>query len=205
MHLLELHFPVRGRDLPADNGYHLFAAISRVIGEHIPKEVAISSIGGSSSGEGKIAVTKASMLRIRTPSERIAELLPLAGAFLDVGGHEVSLGVPRMCALTLSPSLVSRLVSIKGFTEPGPFLEAANRQLETFSVSASATIPLVPSGPHAGLPKRRVLAIKGVTIVGFALLVEGLTAEGSSQLLIHGLGGRRHMGCGIFVPLPRSN
>lgn len=201
MHILELHFPILGRDLPTDNGYHLFAAISRRIGEHIPKEVAISSVGGPALGDWKIAVTKFSALRVRLPAEKIAEFLPLAGSLLDVGGHEVRLGVPRVQALTLAPSLVSRLVSIKGFTEPGPFLDAANRQLEDLGVSGSATIPIVSRGPHSGLPKRRVLKIKGVTIVGFALLVEGLTAEDSSQLLIHGLGGRRHMGCGIFVPL----
>jgi hypothetical protein len=32
-------------------------------------------------------------------------------------------------------------------------------------------------------------------------VVEGLTAEESLTLQTHGLGGKHHMGCGVFVPL----
>jgi len=32
------------------------------------------------------------------------------------------------------------------------------------------------------------------------VLIEGLTAEESLTVQEHGLGGRRHMGCGLFVP-----
>ncbi|MBX6312325.1 MAG: type I-MYXAN CRISPR-associated protein Cas6/Cmx6 [Isosphaeraceae bacterium] len=141
------------------------------------------------------------MLRIRTQAERIGELLPLAGVFLNVGGHEVCLGVPRVRALMPALVLMSRLVTIKGFTEPEPFLEAAGRQLEALGISGRASIPPVSGGPRAGLLQRRVLRIKGVSIVGFALVIEDLTPEGSERLLVHGLGGRRHMGCGIFVPV----
>jgi CRISPR-associated protein Cas6 len=36
-------------------------------------------------------------------------------------------------------------------------------------------------------------------VVGYALRVNGLTEEGSIRLQEEGLGGRRRMGCGIFV------
>ncbi len=42
--------------------------------------------------------------------------------------------------------------------------------------------------------------IKEVRIVGFALLVEGLRPDESLRLQEVGLGGRRHLGCGVFVP-----
>jgi CRISPR-associated protein Cas6 len=48
------------------------------------------------------------------------------------------------------------------------------------------------------LGKRRTLRIKDKEVVGYEVLVEALTAEESLNLQEHGLGGRRHMGCGIF-------
>ena len=50
------------------------------------------------------------------------------------------------------------------------------------------------------LGKRRTLRIKDKEVVGYEVLVETLTAEESICLQEAGLGGRRHMGCGVFVP-----
>ncbi len=203
MDFVELSFPIVGHTLPEDNGYALFSAVSRAIGTHVPPDVAISAVAGPRAGCGKIELTKTSTLRIRTPTQRIAELLCLAGTELEIDGHKIRLAVPRVHALTLAASLYSRLVSIKGFTEPGPFLKAVGRQMALHGIKGRASIPMIQSGPRAGSPRRRVLRIKEVTIVGFALLVEELVAEDSAKLLIHGLGGRRHMGCGIFGPVVR--
>ncbi|MFM8300877.1 MAG: type I-MYXAN CRISPR-associated protein Cas6/Cmx6 [Microcystis aeruginosa] len=40
-------------------------------------------------------------------------------------------------------------------------------------------------------------------MVGFALAIFDLSEEDSIKLQIHGLGGKRRMGCGVFVPLGR--
>ena len=45
--------------------------------------------------------------------------------------------------------------------------------------------------------------IRGKTIVGFSVIVHGLTEEGSVKLQEEGIGGRGKMGCGFFVPLGR--
>jgi CRISPR-associated protein Cas6 len=45
-----------------------------------------------------------------------------------------------------------------------------------------------------------VLRIRDRTIVGFSVLVQGLTAEESVQLQEEGIGGRGKMGCGFFLP-----
>ena len=204
MPLVELAFPIQGRTLPENNGYSLYAAISRALGGHLPDGVAMSSVGGTPLGGWRIGLDRASWLRLRLPSERIGEVLGLAGKLLDVGGHEVGLGVPQIRALATAPTLASRLVTIKGFTDPGPFLEAASRQMEAIGIAGRPSIPLLTSGPRTGLPNRRILRIKGIAIVGFAMIVEGLSTEDSSRLLTSGLGGRRRMGCGIFSPIPDS-
>lgn len=198
--ILELAFPILGRELPEDNGYELYAAVSRAMDDHLPEDVAVASIGGPRLGGRRVAVGGATRLRIRTPAERIGELLRLAGRFLDVGGHEIGLGVPEVRALTPAPEVASRLVTIKGFVEPDPFLEAVVRQLDALGVSGRAEVPTVPGGERRGLPQRRVVQIRRASIVGFAVRVSGLSDRDSLTLQERGIGGRRHMGCGIFVP-----
>ena len=46
-----------------------------------------------------------------------------------------------------------------------------------------------------------MIQIKDKSIVGYALRVVGLTAEESIRLQETGLGGRRRMGCGVFLPI----
>jgi CRISPR-associated protein Cas6 len=200
MIMVELAFPVTGAVLPEDNGYALYAAVSRALDDHLPEGVAVASIGGHPLGNWQIRLARGTRLRIRTPVDRIGDLLPLAGKFLGIDGHEIGLGVPEVRGLTPAPELAARMVTIKGFTEPYPFLEAVGRQLTALGVAGHATIPTVPGGKRQGLPQRRVVRIKDRSVVGFALVVSGLSEPDSLTLQAHGLGGRRHMGCGIFAP-----
>jgi CRISPR-associated protein Cas6 len=200
MTVIELAFPVMGLALPEDNGYGLYAAVSRALDDHLPENIAVASIGGPRLGNWRIGVTRETRLRLRTPADQIGGLLPLAGKYLDVGGHEIGLGIPEVRALTPAAELAARLVTIKGFTEPEPFMEAVARQLEALGVSGLATIPVVPGGGRKGLPQRRVVRIKDRFVVGFAVQIAGLSEKDSLTLQTQGLGGRRHMGCGIFVP-----
>jgi CRISPR-associated protein Cas6 len=205
-HLIELAYPILGLSIPENNGYYFYAGISRALDGHVPPDVAITSVGGRPVGDRRLAVARGSMIRLRCPAERIGDLLPLAGRSLDVGGHQVQLGVPRVRAVSPAPALASRLVSIKPHVQPGPFLGAVSRQMAALGLTTGeAEIPMLRYGPHAGEFCRRVVRIKGVTIVGFALIIRGLSDADSLRLMAKGLGGRRHMGCGIFSPFgPRE-
>jgi len=202
---VDLSFPLVGKTLPLDHGYALYAALSRFLPHlHEHKAVGVHPIRGDVVGDGLLRVAARSQLQIRTPTDLIAEFLPLAGKVLELDGHSLRLGVPRVLALRPAATLAARLVTIKGFTEPSGFLEAVRRQSDALGVSRQAAIeiPSVPAGrAHAGEPLRRVLRIKDRTVVGFAVRVVRLTAEESITLQEHGLGGRRHMGCGILVPI----
>jgi CRISPR-associated protein Cas6 len=134
----------------------------------------------------------------------IPAILPLSGQELCIDGHVVRVGVPRVMALLPAANLISRMVTIKGFMEQAGFLDAAARQLGQLGISgqARAVIPLAAAaGDGEEQPLRRVLRVKDKTIIGFALRVDDLTAEESLKLQEAGLGGRRHMGCGIFRPV----
>jgi CRISPR-associated protein Cas6 len=145
-----------------------------------------------------------SRLTIRVAPERIAELLTLAGKQVNIAGKAICIGVPQVYALVPATALRSRLVTIKvsgNRNESHPpdeaaFLAAARRQLDELHVSPEAQLA-------AG--KRRTLRIKDKEVVGYEVLVSALSAEESIGLQSTGLGGRRHMGCGIFTPLANND
>ena len=210
MPVVDVQFPLRGRAIPADHGYALFAAVSKWIpGLHSDRSVGVHPVTGRLIGGRLLALTRQSFLTIRIPSERVGEIVRLAGKKLDLGGTRLNVGVPRARSIRPSPQLYSRLVVVKGFTEPEPFLLAVRRQLAAVDVTVESSLIPQPEIVEANRDRnggtrspylRRTLRIHNKEIVGFAIRVEGLKSEESVRLQESGLGGRRRFGCGIFVP-----
>lgn len=222
MHIVDLEFTITGNTIPADHGYALYSAISKQIPSlHPPEEerepkaavwrsLGVHPINGRLCGDRKIALGASSRLRVRLPAETIQNWMPLAGKTLDIDGALIHVGLPAAKALQPLPVLRSRLVTIKGFQDPEPFLEAAKRQAASLNIQGE--VMLVPIGKAVSAEGhftdlenrcpfiRRTIRIDGREIVGFAVRVTGLTAGESLDLQEQGLGGRRRFGCGIFVP-----
>src|SRR5262245_12850883 len=191
MTYVELQFPFTGKILPSDHGYGLYGAISRVIPEaHSADWLAIETIPGAARGDGVTQLDPQAKLKIRIPQDRVPLMLKLAGKRLEVDGHAIRLGAPQIYLLKPATALYARIVTIKGFTEPEPFLDAVCRRLDELGVKC---------GPVVG--PRRVVRVGDHTIVGFGLTIHELSEEGSIILQEHGLGGRRRIGCGIFFPI----
>jgi CRISPR-associated protein Cas6 len=196
-----VHFPVQGRQLPADHGYALYSAITRQLPAlHGAPWLGLELLSGIPWREGIIVLpTRGAQLRLRVPADRYGTLLPLAGKRLDIAGHTLRLGIPTARPLQPAPSLYARCVTIKKFTEPEPFLDAARRQLDALGVNATLELPLDDQGRF----RRRVIQIHGKRVVGFSLAAHGLGNDNSIRLQAIGVGGRRSMGCGIFNPIMR--
>lgn len=194
-----VHFPVQGRQLPADHGYALYSAITR----HLPALHGASWLGlellsGVPWREGIIVLpTRGAHLRLRIPADRYGHVLPLAGRRLDISGHTIRLGIPTARPLTPTPSLYARIVTIKKFTEPEPFLDAARRQLDALGLTTTLELPTDEQGRF----RRRIITIQGQHVVGFSLAAHGLNDDDSLRLQTSGIGGRRAMGCGHFNPI----
>lgn len=199
--IVELVFPVRGELVPADHAYALYGALSWAVPafHEADSGLRFAPLAAGGAGRGMLNLGDASRLLVRLPSERIPDALPLAGKKLDLGGGSIRLGVPSVRGLVPSSSLLARLVTFKHAEEAEPFLESARKFLTEKGVGGEPSIPLIESGPHQGKPRRKVIRIKDKTVVGYSLLVEGLTAEESLKLQEEGLGGRTKMGCGFFV------
>ena len=193
MPYFDLAFRLTGTTIPVDHGYALYAALSRIVPEiHNARAIGVQPIRGVYSGDGTLHLAVFSRLILRLPDDQIRPYLKLAGKKLEVDGHPLRIGVPEVRALRPAASLRARLATIKGFMEEGPFLEAAKRQLNSLGVAGEVL-----------LGERRTFRVKEKQVVGFEIAVTGLTAEESLTLQEKGLGGRRRMGCGVFVPVRR--
>lgn len=197
-----VRFPVQGRQLPADHGYALYSAITRLLPAlHGVSWLGIEMISGVPWREGVIALpTRGASLYLRVPADHYASILPLAGKHLDIEGNAIRLGIPSARPLIPASSLYARTVTIKNFTEAEPFLDAARRQLDALGISANLKLPVDTESRF----RRRILRIQGKTIVGFSLAAHDLSDDDSIRLQSVGIGGRRAMGCGIFNPITNS-
>jgi CRISPR-associated protein Cas6 len=199
---INVSFSLAGKQLPADHGYLLYSAISRSTPTlHGIDWLAIELVSGFPSGRGSIALPERdATLRLRIPADHYRDVLPLAGKRLDIGGHQIRLGLPVARPLEPAPSLYARVVTIKKFTEAEPFLEAVKRKLDSFGVKGRVELPRDEQGRY----RRRIVTIHGKSVVGFSVAVHDLNDEDSLKLQSLGIGGRRAMGCGVFNPIAAS-
>ena len=202
---LDLEFPVFSTSaIAADHGYHLYSGLSKVLDTlHSEDGLGVHPVRGQQVGGRKLQLMPWSSVRIRTPQDKVGDLIALSGKSIDINGSNVRLGVPKLHALESSTALRSRLVTIKGFMETVDFSAAVRRQLDKLGVSEQAivTIPQRSRKPSdEPTPVRRTIRIRDKEVVGFEVILEGLSARESITVQETGIGGRRKMGCGVFVP-----
>jgi len=195
--------------VPADHAYPLLAGIASVVpAVHGHTGVGIFPLRGRLGGARDLLLMDRTVLTLRAPVEFVRELLPLAGKVLTVGGCRLRVGTPTVRALMPAASLFSRLVIIKHGVDADSFLVRARQQLADLGVAG--TVELVRRRAdqplQAGVGSRepwvrRTIRVQQHTIVGYAVLVNGLSVDGSLQLQAAGLGGKRRLGAGLFVPV----
>ena len=195
IHVVDLFFHVQGREVPVDHGYALYSAISRILesGEenkwlHNADNVGLLPIRGHYAGQGKLVLDQHAWFGLRLPVNLIPKVLRLAGKRLDVDGEALRVGVSTTSALIPAPVMYAHIVTTKNGEDENRFDAEIQRQLDALGIKGKPA-----RGP------RRIVTIKDKKVVGYSLLVSELTAEESIRLQENGLGGRRKMGCGVFV------
>lgn len=197
---IDLAFPVRGRVIPFDHAYPLYGALSRAVpAVHGAEWIGIHGIAGKRLDADNLAIDARGILRVRVPADRIATLLALAGATIEIGGHAVAIGAPTVHSLTPVATLDARLVVIRltgGVPKPfdrkvfeGRFIAECQRQLVEREIRGDLEL----SG-------RASVRVGGQRVIGYAVRVRGLSPDHSLKLQSLGLGGKRTMGCGLFRP-----
>ena len=136
--------------LPADHGYLLYSAVSRLLpAAHQADGYGIHPIRGRQLGGRTLQLTEHSRLVIRTDAEQIAHLPALAGKQLRLLDRTLRIGVPQVRSLVPAVALRSRLVTIK---LPDVAAQSAEPQPRAFRAAALRKLG------ELGFPRRQAFA-----------------------------------------------
>ena len=194
-------FNMTGASIPIDHGYALFSAVSRIVPVlHDEPAWGVHPIRGVRVAHDSLRLDRSSLLKLRLPAQRVADVLAIAGKTLDIGPHRVGVGVPSLFPLAPGDSLRARVVVIKNAVgDSTMFLDSFRRRL-----SAIDALGQDPERIDVEVGRRRVLKIASHVVVGYAVSLAGLESTASLAIQRQGIGGRRHMGAGLFVPPGRA-
>ena len=204
---LDILFRVTGAEVPTDHGYALFSALSCILETtedrwmHGNPGIGLHTIRGVRIGNGKQLIGRNTRIGLRLPSDLLPRSLKLAGKSLDLDGHKLRVGVSETRALVPAATLHCWIVTTKNGNDPARFDAEIARQSATLGIRSNKVFrtPRNTGRSDGRDPSRRIVRVKGKRIVGYTMLATGLTVEESILLQERGLGGRRRMGCGVFV------
>ena len=205
---LDVLFRVIGTEVPTDHGYALFSALSRILETendrwmHGNPQIGLHTIRGVCLGNGRRLIGPNARLGLRLPSDLLPRSLKLAGKSIDLDGCKLRIGISQTRALPPVATLHCRIVTTRNGHQPARFDAEIARQSAALGIRGKVFRSLENAGRTDGRdPSRRIFRVKDKRIVGYSMLATELTAEESIRLQERGLGGRRRMGCGVFVPV----
>lgn len=183
-----ISFVVKGKRIPVDHGFLLYAAISSILPEfHETKDIGVRLIRGAYDENGYLNISPESYLRLLVPQELLSTFLALCGRELNLVGNRLTVGVARTFQLKPVSTLYAHLVTTRNGNDQDRFQSEISRQMQEMEIQCSWKVG-----------KRRTFKVHGKQVVGYSILAHGLDAASSLRLQEQGLGGRRKMGCGMF-------
>ncbi|MCK9513112.1 MAG: type I-MYXAN CRISPR-associated protein Cas6/Cmx6 [Pigmentiphaga sp.] len=186
MRFVTYTWPASYRSIPVDHGYALYGALSWALqmiheGSWQVCPLAGKPVGRELRGPGT--------LQIRGP---LAESMlgALNGQRMRVGSREMFLGRATLSEVKPARELAARFVTIKNATTEDALLTHLVERLTA----------MIGRVPEITIGRRRVMVIGSKRVVGFGVALAGLEDEESMTVQLEGLGGRRRMGGGVFLP-----
>jgi len=193
-------FSIRCSTLPVDHAWALAEAIREIL-PWFPDEPrsGLHIIHGADSGNGwerpqgagdLLYLSRRTRLELRLPQARVEDAATLSGRRLIIHGHEMEIGRHKTRRLAMTNILYSRyLVSEPEWSEDD-FIEHTvtalrDLRLRFKKVLSGKTFQLAtPEGP----------------VQTRSLMVADLPYKDAVILQQQGIGPRRNMGCGLFIP-----
>ena len=168
---------------------------------HGNPHIGLHTVRGVRTDNGRLLIGPNAQLGLRLPSDLLPRCLKLAGESLDLDGCRLRVGVGETRSLTPSATLRCRIATTKNGDDPMRFDAEIARQSAALGIRGKLFRVPNLSGRNDGRDtSRRIFRVKNKRVVGYTVLATELTAEESILLQERGLGGRRRMGCGVFVP-----
>jgi len=198
--VVDLVFGLRCRSLPVDHAWSLAEAVTAVLPWIATEEGAgVHTIHVAASGNGWVRPergddvlypSRRTKLRLRVPARRVDEARQLAGKTLDVDGHALEIQDAEVRPLSALTTIFSRYIVADDAGNEENFLVTV--------VDALRELDIRPKKLMCGI--QNTLATPDGDIQTRSLMVAELTMEESFRLQQVGLGPRRYMGCGLFIP-----
>ncbi|CAK0775404.1 Type I-MYXAN CRISPR-associated protein Cas6/Cmx6 [Gammaproteobacteria bacterium] len=199
--VMDLAFAITCRSLPLDHAWALSQAIQGALPWWLNEpQAGLHLIHGGESGNGwyrpegredTLYLTRRVRLVLRLPHHRIADAQSsLTGRTLEVAGNPLVVGTAVKRPLNYHPALYARHVVTGPTADEGIFLANAAQELGAMAVRFKKML--------AG--KSGVLTTPEGPCTTRSLLVAELRPEDALELQRRGLGPRRTLGCGLFVP-----
>ena len=187
--ILDLVFEVEGRQIPEDYRYLLWCALSATA-PWLGAESATSIVGISivRTNTETALLSHRSRMTLRLPQSRLDDARHLEGVRVRIGGDEIRIGPSRKRPIHASPTIYSPLVVLDREEELG------------FSELLKAELQARAPGCHAILGRRRSVRLENGSVNAFPVALHGCKPALSLQIQAVGIGRRREVGCGVFVP-----
>lgn len=186
--VVDLSFGVKGETIAADCAERLRKAVVAVLPWMEQEPAAgIHPLRGTSGGGDRRVLSQRAQLVLRLPLARVSAARALSGMRFDVEG-EIELGASAVRPLAPYHVVYSRFVST-GDEDEIAFLAAVERAIGTAQIECK----LIAGKPRAGRAGDE-------SYCGFSLMLHGLSPAHSLRVQGLGIGERRLLGCGLFVP-----
>lgn len=185
--IIDIVFDLDGVQVPHDYPFELWSEIVRSLAWlKEEKNVGILPLRGSVSGQNTL-LSKRTKLILRIPADRAGQVASLTGQKLKIGDNILEVGVGKARELRSAATLHSMVVeSSLGEVE---FLADMKLKLHEMKIACNLICD-----------KYRKISGTKQSITGYGLVLHDLKPEASLFVQQTGLGGARHLGCGIFVP-----
>ena len=187
--MVDLIFPLRGRNLPADYPQLLRDALTDELPWLSDEPAAgVHPIKLAHGSGDQFLLSGRSRLVLRVPLVRLEAARGLAGRTLRLAGREIVLGEPHVRELFPHAALYAYAVAARN-SEETDFVDMVSGALSELGIRA----PWICG-------RRGACQTRAGSTTTFSLMVHNLSNTDSLRLQELGLGELRLLGCGIFVP-----
>ena len=185
---VDVAFSVQGASLPREHRCALAATVRSLLPwlDQDRPRAALHRLNVSGGDAARVLLSRRTRLVLRVPRARAAEAAGLAGQRLDVAGHPLVLGAAQVRELLPWGTLYAHLV-VTGERDELAFLRAIEAELEGLGVRGRVICG-------------RLQQADGGALVGYSVMLDGLSAADALRMQDAGLGRHRDLGCGVFVP-----
>lgn len=197
---VDVLFRVEGDVVRDAHEYHLHSALKQHVADLMRRKDVwfgqLEDVKPAQLGRNwYLQVTPRTRYRIRCQVEVARKLLDLAGHDLRVGNHLLRFTSPLFEVPTPTRSMWCRAVALR----PHDKGDRDNPHRRDFEGALYGWLTKTCGVPQLEVGRRRVVQIGQHSQTVFAVGLADLTEEQSRHIIRHGIGGRRNMGCGLFV------